>query len=434
MRRFLAIVSVVASGLGAAGAGDQDYFLSVPSQGAIHRVDAVTLQATPFLTGLNTPFYGFHDASGNLYIPDHLFGAILRIDPLGIPSLLTAGGYLTAPLALIADPTGGVLATDKYQNTVVHVDDLGNQTLLHDDISSNGLLFGPAGLDFDLAGNLYVSNNTGNTIVRIDPANQLTLWSDSPLIKTPGGIAIDGSGNMFVAMYDGNNIVRFRVDTAEAEVFAEDLSIMIRPNDLKLSRGGHLLTTTRLGNLVSIDATGKPTELFKGPGWSDVLGVSVPEDWKSCTGTATTYGQGLAGAGGFVPQPVRHLLALPGRVVRARVAQRRRRLGDDPRAGYAKPVDAGVRWHFARFAARDRARPDAGHTASARRGRPRHPIHATERPDVDRREDPYASAVRGCSGAVRSFDVEWAGVDDRRVRNADREFRSAAASPEDETR
>ena len=106
MRRFLAIVSVVASGLGAAGAGDQDYFLSVPSQGAIHRVDAVTLQATPFLTGLNTPFYGFHDASGNLYIPDHLFGAILRIDPLGIPSLLTAGGYLTAPLALIADPTG----------------------------------------------------------------------------------------------------------------------------------------------------------------------------------------------------------------------------------------------------------------------------------------------------------------------------------------
>jgi DNA-binding beta-propeller fold protein YncE len=302
MRRFLAIVSVVASGLGAAGAGDQDYFLSVPSQGAIHRVDAITLQATPFLTGLNTPFYGFHDASGNLYIPDHLFGAILRIDPLGIPSLLTAGGYLTAPLALIADPTGGVLATDKYQNTVVHVDDLGNQTLLHDDISSNGLLFGPAGLDFDLAGNLYVSNNTGNTIVRIDPANQLTLWSDSPLIKTPGGIAIDGSGNMFVAMYDGNNIVRFRVDTAEAEVFAEDLSIMIRPNDLKLSRGGHLLTTTRLGNLVSIDATGKPTELFKGPGWSDVLGVSVPEDWKSCTGTATTYGQGLAGAGGFVPR------------------------------------------------------------------------------------------------------------------------------------
>ncbi len=283
-------------------AGDRDYFISVPAKDMVVRIDAVTLQATPFLVNLNTPFYGFHVQNGDFYLPDHGFGTILRIDPNGTPTLLTSGGYLTSPVALLTDPAGGFIATDLYQHTVVHVDNAGNQTLIHDAVTSGGLLYGPGGLDFDPDGNLFVANNTGDTIVKIDPANNITLWSASPLIKTPGGIAIDGCGNMFVAMYDGGSIVRFRLDTGEAEIFAQDWSKMIRPNDLKMSRGGRLLTTTRLSNLVEIDALGHVNELFRDSAYSDVLGVSVPIDWQPCTGRGIAYGTGLAGSGGFVPQ------------------------------------------------------------------------------------------------------------------------------------
>lgn len=294
----------VAIGLQPADAGTNDYFLSVPFQGSIERIDQGTLQASPspFLVGLHTPFYGYHDQNGDLLIPDHVFGGIVKIDPLGQGSFLTAGGWLTSPLAVIDDPQGYAIAADKYQRTIVRVDSAGNQTLVHDATTSGGLLLGPGGLAFDPDGNLYIGNNFGDTILKMDPQGNLSVFSASSLIQTPGGIVIDGSGNMFVSMYDGNRIVRFRLDTGEAESFAQDLALMVRPSDLKLTRGGRLLTTTRLANLVSIDALGNVTELFKNVAWGDILGVSRPDDWAKCTGRILEVGVGTKGTGGFVPE------------------------------------------------------------------------------------------------------------------------------------
>lgn len=284
-------------------AGQNDYYLSVPLQHAIMRVDATTLTATPFATFVNHPFYGYFDAAGNFLVPDHLLSSVLKIDPNGNGSVVTFGGFLTSPLATIKDRNSNdIIATDLFQHTVVRVDANGSQTLIHDALTSNGLLYGPGGLQFDDAGNLYVANNTGSTILKIDRQSNISLFSASPLIKTPGAIAIDGAGNMFVPMYDGNTIVRFRLDTAEAEIFAQDPALMIRPNDLKFSRGGRLLTTTRLSNLLEIDALGNITELFKQPGWADILGVAVPADAQSCTGRFIEYGTGLAGTAGIVPK------------------------------------------------------------------------------------------------------------------------------------
>lgn len=85
-------------------AGDHSDCLSVPAKDMIVRVDASTQQATPFLTGLNTPFHGFHVQRGNFYLPDHGFRTILRVDASGTPTLLASGGDLTSPVAIRTDP------------------------------------------------------------------------------------------------------------------------------------------------------------------------------------------------------------------------------------------------------------------------------------------------------------------------------------------
>lgn len=300
---YLALAaSITLLGGRSASAGDQDYYLSVALKSSIYKVDSQTLVATPYATGLGIPFYGFFNEDGDFFVPDRLLGAIFRIDPQGVVHIVSAGGHLSTPVAIVPDPSGGIMATDLLSGTVVHVALDGTQTLIHDNATSGGLVIGPGGLDFDPDGNLYVANNIGDTIVKITPQGAVSLFSNSPLVQSPGGIAIDGAGNMFVAMYTGNNIVRFRLDTGEAEVFSEDINQMIRPNDLKLSRSGGLLTTTRLSNLLRIDATGQITQEFVDFSFGEIVGVSVPEDATRCSGRFETYGAGMSGSGGFVPE------------------------------------------------------------------------------------------------------------------------------------
>ena len=287
---------------GMLSAAEDDYYISVALKSGIYRVDATTLVAEPFAVGLGIPFYGFHDEAANFYVPDRALGAIFRIDPAGGIHPITAGGLISSTVAIVRDPTGGIMATDLPQNHVVRVGFDGTQTLVHDAVTSGGLLNGPGGLAFDRDGNLYVANNIGNTIVKIDPSGVITPWSASPLISAPGGVAIDGSGNMFVAMYDTSQIVRFRLDTAEAEVFAQAPLLMIKPNDLKLSRTGGLLTTTKASNLLRIDALGQVSEIYKNVQFGEIVGVAVPKDWDPCDGTFEPYGAGKPGEGGVVPE------------------------------------------------------------------------------------------------------------------------------------
>lgn len=299
-------------------AGDSDYFLSVPLKGGIWKVDSTTHQASEFASGIGIPFYGFFDGNGEFFVPDRLFGAIFRIDPSGGVHPITAGGFLSSPVAIVNDvlaPNGGIVATDLLQDVVARVSFSGTQTLIHDAATSNGLLNGPGGLDFDPDGNLYVANNLGNTIVKIDPQGAISLFSNSPLIQAPGGVAIDGSGNMFVAMYGTHSIVRFRLDTGEAETFAQDPLLMNRPNDVKLARGGGLLTTTRFANLLAIDSTGQITEIFKDSSFGEIVGVSVPKDYSKCSGRFSNYGAGKPGSGDFVPRMQAIFSPCPGQPI-----------------------------------------------------------------------------------------------------------------------
>lgn len=286
-----------------ASASDRDFYLSAPSVGAIVRLDADTLVATNWATPMLIPHYGTFMPDGYLYMPDRGWPAMMKIDPNGQVAPLSAGGLFEMPVTCIPARDGsGFIMSDMKGNKLIHVAMDGTQTLLVDDAMSNDLLDWPDGLAYDADGNLYVANLNGNTIIKYDAQWNASLFSASPLIDQPGGLVIDGSGNMFCAMYNGNRIVRFRLDTAEAELFAEQPGVLVHPSDLKLSRDGALLTCGRNGGVFSIDATGQVTTIYQDFALGELVGIAVPQDAVPCSGTFKSYGASMVGSGGFEPQ------------------------------------------------------------------------------------------------------------------------------------
>jgi len=284
-----------------------DYFVSVPFTTApgVYRVDADTGVATPFAVPLGIPHYGWFGNDGNLYVPDRGIPGLVKVESDGTATAITTGGFFDKPVTCIPTPDDTAwVVSDMGVHKIVRVDYDGTQTLMHDNTSANGLLNWPDGLAYDDAGNLFVANLGNDTIIKIDTAGKATLFSDdAALLRAPGGIAIDGAGNLFVANYDLHTIARFDLETGLGEVFAgPDTSLMARPNDLKLSRKGGLLVSGRNGRVSRVDALGNITIMNENPALSELDGVSVFEDSEPCTGRYETYGEGLAGSGGFAPQ------------------------------------------------------------------------------------------------------------------------------------
>jgi hypothetical protein len=241
---------------------------------------------------------------GTLYMPDRGWPALLKITPDGTTTALSAGGVFVKPVTCIPNPDGvSLTVSEGGADLIVRVDfATGQQTVMHDNTTAGGLLSSPDGLAYDDDGNLYIANLTGHTITKIDPQGNASTFADATYVNQPGGIAIDGAGNLFVANYGSSTIARFRLDTGEGEIFAADAAKMPNPNDIKLSRGGGMLTSTRFSNICRIDALGNITVEWSDPTLGEVVGVSVPEDATYCTGRFTTYGEGKPGSGGYVPQ------------------------------------------------------------------------------------------------------------------------------------
>jgi hypothetical protein len=285
-------------------AGDEDYYLSVPGLGALYRLDAETGELEPFVTGLQIPFYGVWATDGLLYLPDRELGAIYRIGQDASIAPFAFGGWLESPVTVVQLPSGDLVASDIFSETIVRLDASGEQTLLADAPGSGGLISGPGGLAVGPDGTtLYVSNNLGNTISALD-VETLEQWQVSDgqgLLGGPGGIVADGAGNLFVANYSLGTIVRVRADTGEAEVFCDD-PYMLSPNDVRLSRHGGLDVTTKNSSLVHIDALGQLAIVKHDSTLGDFDGVAVPADHPPCSGRFEPWGAGLAGSGGIVPR------------------------------------------------------------------------------------------------------------------------------------
>jgi len=285
-----------------ARAGDEDFYFSVPTLGAIYRWDAVTHQMEELVTGLGIPFYGAWASDGFLYMPDRALGAVFKISQAGAITPFAAGGFLQTPITVVQAPDGSLICSDLFSQTIVRLGPGGQQTLLADNVSSGGVIAGPGGLAMGLDGTLYISNNLGNSVAAMDLATGNTwLVSDGAgLLDMPGGIAVDGSGNLFVGSYGMHTVVRIRIDTGLAEVFCADPFIHY-PNDLRLAHEGGLHLTMKTGALVHIDALGQLALVVQGSA-GEIDGFARPSDSPPCSGRYIAYGAGTAGSGGIVPE------------------------------------------------------------------------------------------------------------------------------------
>ena len=298
----LLVAALVLAVTPAALAAD-DYFISIPAFGAVYRIDGNSGSITPFASGMSIPFYGTFEEDGNLYMPDRGAGVIWKIDPTGVVTPFSAGGWLSSIVTLTRAPGGGFVAADIFQETVVHIDASGGQTLIADAVSSGGLLSGPGGIVYGPDGTLYVANNTTGTLVTVDDrTGVVTPFTDAQgLLIQPAGLVVDNAGNLFIASYGTDEIVRIRLDTGIASVFCTDPFIH-HPNDVRLAPEGGLHVTLNNSAMVRIDARGQLTLLHEdgllGP-WD---GVASPAYLSPCDGQFLPYGAGLAGSGGIVPE------------------------------------------------------------------------------------------------------------------------------------
>lgn len=303
MRRPLLLAVLACAGLLPAARAGDDYYISIPEFGAIYKIDGDSGAITPFASGMSIPFYGTFAPDGNLYMPDRGVGVVWKVSPTGVVTPFAAGGWLQSIVTLTLAPGGGFVAADIFQQTIVHIDDEGQQTLIADVASSGGLLQGPGGIAYAPDGTLYVANNSGNNIVKVDDqTGVVTPFSDAQgLLDRPAGVVIDHAGNLFVCDYGAEDIVRIRLDTGLASVFCDD-PFIIHPNDLRLAPEGGLHLTMDNSALARIDAKGHLSVLHEDAALGPWDGVATEAYLSPCSGQFLPYGAGLSGSGGVVPE------------------------------------------------------------------------------------------------------------------------------------
>ncbi|MEM7185938.1 MAG: SMP-30/gluconolactonase/LRE family protein [Bacteroidota bacterium] len=135
--------------------------------------------ATPFVSGLNTPNGLAFDNDGNLYVCDFSAQTIFKFDSDG--NQLDAFAVAGNPSGIIKMPTGDDLVYTIFSNSSIHrLTPDGTMT----PISSDSQLNGPVGLAYDENGTLFTGNYNNREIYRIEANGDATYIAQLP---TDGG-------------------------------------------------------------------------------------------------------------------------------------------------------------------------------------------------------------------------------------------------------
>lgn len=291
------------SALAASARAGEELYISLPDLGAIHKFDVDAGTLTPWASNVGVTLYGEWGPDDRLYIADHTRALVWGIAPDGTKSVVSSGGLLDLPLSTCVHPTTGELyVTDFGFQHIVAIDPAtGAQRLFCD--NSAGLFMVPGGIHFDPQGNLWMTDHGTHDIVVIDPNGVPVEFLDGATngLHVPAGIEIDRSGNAFVASYEDGYIARLRTDTGELTHFCDD-AILTEANDVAFAADGSIYTTTSYTSaIVKIDVHGQSTVLHFGYQLGQFLGIA-PRRTAPLSGSMTTFGSGLAGSGGFVPE------------------------------------------------------------------------------------------------------------------------------------
>jgi DNA-binding beta-propeller fold protein YncE len=211
------------------------------------------------------------DSNGNLYVanPGMGPGTIEKYDPNGNGSVFASTG--------LGIPTGVA-----FYNGYLYVANLGpgGGFIERYNSAGQGSVFVSTGLDhpqelaFDANGNLYVANSVSNSIVKIDQNGNESIFASG--LSDPTGLAFDASGDLYVANSSGyGNIERF-TPNGVGSVFANPYGAS--PFGLAFNSNGNLYAANwGNGSIEKFDQNGNPSVFATGLTDPMFIAVQVPE-------------------------------------------------------------------------------------------------------------------------------------------------------------
>jgi sugar lactone lactonase YvrE len=254
------------------------------------------------------------DSSGNLYLADHEFARVRRVDPAGTITTIAGtgafgfsgdGGLATAarlrgPSSVAVDANGVLYIADGMENRVRRVDAAGVITTFAGNgtsayggdggpATSAGICW-PSGLAFDGQGNLYIASKCNNVIRRVDAAGNISTYAgthssgfagDGGLatlaqLNDPHGIAFDANGNLYIADLGNNRIRRVAPDGIITTVAGSACAnppcalgdggvatsaYLYQPLDVAVGAGGVLYIAASNGRIRRVDGAGVITTI-----------------------------------------------------------------------------------------------------------------------------------------------------------------------------
>lgn len=185
--------------------------------------------------GLQNPYDGAFDSSGNLFVTSMLASNIRKITPLGIVTVYAVPVTLpkiSGPNGILIDTFGNIYFNEFTGNRVRMINtstpkfisivagQFNGTSGYLDGVGAAAMFNGPSGIVTDNSGNLFIADSLNQLIrmVKIPLGNTSTLAGTyniagyldgagtSAMFNNPRGLAFDLSGNLFVSDKDNHAI------------------------------------------------------------------------------------------------------------------------------------------------------------------------------------------------------------------------------------
>ncbi len=212
-------------------------------------------------------------------------GGVIRVDlQTGIQEAIAHGSDLLDPYGIAIAPNGDIFVTDLAQKAVYRI---GHDTRALSLVSKGGVLSTPVALVIDSQGNLLIADQTGiegsGGIVKVDPETGsqavIAAWPQED-VYGPCDIALAADGSVYTVQYfphGSGKIVRVDPTTRQSSIISS-YGLFTTPTGLAIAPDGKIYVADSF-QVVRIDPdTGAQSLIFSFNLFSDLQSVAVAAD------------------------------------------------------------------------------------------------------------------------------------------------------------